>query len=156
MLASFGSWLLGIVLSKTTGEFLQKVFNHLTRSADGAARLEEIRTGADIALAAEATKQSAIHIAARNERQSAKMNWPVFWVIIAIMLGAPAFTLWLITLYNVLWWAGGIWPQPWAVAAYPPSVAPWVEMSIEWLYDPLGAPTGIGAALAAGWVTGRR
>lgn len=139
--ASFAAW----IFSKATGDFLKKFIAALAKTDDGAIRLEEIK--AEL----EATK-----IEAAVTRQVAKMNWPIFWVIIAIMMGPPALMLWAVGVYNILWWEHGIWPQTWSIADFPPSIKPWIEASITWLYDPLGPPLGVGTALVAGTVTRRR
>ncbi|GLQ09262.1 hypothetical protein GCM10007913_11940 [Devosia yakushimensis] len=166
MFAAAGAWLVSVILSRVSGDFISRVMGMLGRSADGAVRLEEIRAGSAAALAREDTQRILAVIAAQNGRQAGKMNWPIFWIIILVMLGAPALSIWSVTLYNILWWENGLWPQVardgsgrlvgWLIADYPPSIKPWVQMSIEWLYDPMGAPTGIGAALIAGKLTSKR
>lgn len=152
ILASLASWL----FSKGTKEFVADVVGKLMKTDDGQVKLAEIRATADVALAKEETAQKLGHWSALNQRQSAKINQPVFWIIIAVMLGPPALILWSVGIYNILFWEHGLWPQSWAIADFPPSIKPWVEKSIDWLYDPLGAPGTVGAAAVASWLTGRR
>lgn len=136
-----GGWLVGQALRLSGSGVVQAAIDTYNRGQDSAVRLAEINA-----------ETGAVLTQARTDRQRAKMNWPVFWVIICVMIGAPAFQLWWITLYNVFWHANGIWPQAWDIAAYPPSVEPWVRLSIEWLYDPIGAPGTVATALLAGKV----
>lgn len=152
MLAAFGAWILKIASSKLVAE----IFERLSRSDEGQAKVAEIQTKAAVALKQEETSQLATHIAAANERQMRKMNMPVFWIVIMLMMGPPVLILWGVAIYNILWWEHGIWPQPWAIADFPPSLKPWVQKSIDWLYDPLSVPTSIGAAAGAGLLAGRK
>ena len=156
MLAGFGAWLLGGLLKRSTADLLGKVFATLAGSPDGQAKIEEIRANADIALAREGTEQLRVTTAAALDRQRLKMNQPVFWVIISVMMGPPALILWGVAIYNILWWQHGIFPQPWAIADFPPSIKPWVEKSIDWLYDPVGAPSTVAAAGLASFLTRKR
>ena len=78
------------------------------------------------------------------------MNWAVFWWIIVAMMGPPLLMIWGVTIYNFLWWEHGIWPQTWSIADFPPSIKPWIQATIDWLYDPLGLTSGVGTALVAG------
>lgn len=144
MIAGIFSWLVGKAMALAGSRIVRGALDIYNKAQGGAVRLAEIdaQTGQVLGTAS---------IAAGNERQAAKMSWPVFWVIIVVMLGAPAWQLWGVTLYNTFWHANGIWPQGWNIAAYPPSVAPWVEKSIDWLYDPVGVP---GTVLSA-WFAGR-
>ena len=141
MFASIVGWL----ISKATGEAFHKAVAFLSKTDDGAVKLAQIK--ADL---------EKTTIEAKTERQASKLNWPVFWLIIVAMMGPPILMLWSIFFYNVFWWQDGLWPQTWAIAEFPPSVKPWVEKSIDWLYDPLGAPIGVGSALTAGYVTRKR
>ena len=156
VIASIGVWLVKTVLKLNSAGVIEKALGALTGSADGRIKLAEIQAGAAVALKREETSQLATHTAALNERQRLKMNQPVFWIIIAIMMGPPALMLWGVSIYNFLWWEHGIWPQAWAIADFPPSIKPWVQRSIDWLYDPLGAPSTVGAAGLASFVTGKR
>jgi len=166
LVTGFGGWLLGLVLKWTGGSVIEKALAYLQRSDDGAIRLEEIRARAVAAQNHEDTERLRVVTAAKNERQSAKMNSPVFWALIIIMLGAPAAVIWGITLYNFFWWEHGLFPMVsrnefgqlvgWSIADYPPSIKPWIEKSVEWLYDPIAAPAAVGTAWAAGYLTRRR
>jgi len=156
ILASIGGWLLGILLDRSTGNVLDKALGHLVGSDSGQEKLAEIQAKATVAMKHEETEQAKAYLAAINERQRAKMNQPVFWIIIAVMMGPPALILWGVAIYNILWWQHGIWPQGWAIADFPPSIKPWVEKSIDWLYDPIAAPATVGAAAVASILTGRR
>lgn len=152
MFAGIVSWL----LSKATGKFIGDIIQKLAGTDAGQARLHQIEAEAKIALKREDSVQLAAILATKVTLQQAKMNQPVFWIIIAVMMGPPALMLWGVTLYNFLWWQDGIWPQSWAIADFPPSIKPWVEKSIDWLYDPIGPITGVGSALLASFATGGR
>lgn len=142
------SWLAGKAMALLGSKIVRGAIDIYNKVQAGEVRLAEInaRTGEVITVTA---------IEAGTGRQQAKMNWPVFWVIIGGMMLWPFVTLGAITLYNIFWWENGIWPQTWAIAAYPPSVAPWVQASIDWLYDPVGPPLGVGSALLAAHLTRR-
>lgn len=137
-------WLIGKIMSLVSSGIVQRAIDVYNASQDRGVTLAQI--GADV-------EHNATQ--ARVALQTQKMNWPVFWIIIAVMLGAPAWQLWGVTLYNTFWHANGIWPQSWDIAAYPPSVAPWVNASIDWLYNPIGVPGTVASAWLAGRVTGR-
>lgn len=145
MLAAIAAW----VLKFASGDLIGRVIDLLGKSDAGRAKLEEIAARA-------ATEQARDRIAAGTTRQAGKMSQPVFWVLICLMLGPPLLILWGVALYNVFWWQHGIWPQGWAIADFPPSIKPWVEKTIDWLFDPLGLPSVVGSAGAAGWLAGRR
>lgn len=155
ILASIGSWLLGHAIKIASGNILDRVVDFLVQSDAGRARLEEIRGQAAEHINAEDQATARARIDALNQRQAQKMNQPVFWVLVAVMMGPPALILWGVAVYNILWWQHGIWPQDWAIADFPPSIKPWVEKSIDWLFDPLGVPTTVGTAAVASWLTGR-
>lgn len=156
MLAAIGSWVLGHLVKLASGDVLGRVVDFLAKSDAGRAKLEEIHGRVAERLATEGAATDRARISALNERQAAKMNQPVFWLIIGVMMGPPALILWGVAVYNILWWQHGIWPQGWAIADFPASIKPWVERSIDWLYDPVGAPSTVGAAAVASWLTGRR
>jgi hypothetical protein len=137
-------WLIGKIMALAGSGVVQKVLDVYNSSQNTTVKLAEVAAG-----------ESATRTAAQVTLQSQKMNWPVFWIIIAVMLGAPAWQLWGVTLYNTFWHANGIWPQAWTIAAYPPSVAPWVNASIEWLYNPIGVPGTVASAWLAGRVSSR-
>lgn len=89
-------------------------------------------------------------------RQELKMNHLVFWFILGAALMPGLGTFLLLSIYNVLWWEQGIWPQPWGIAAFPPPYDGWAQMSIEWVFDPIKLAATTGVAAAGGYVTGRR
>jgi hypothetical protein len=149
--ASIGAWLLKVA----TGDFLGKVLAVLAKTDSGSIRLKELETQVQIAQGRSEAELAKTIIAARASAQAAKMNWPVFWVLIVAMMGPPLILLWSVGLYNILWWEHGIWPQQWSIADFPPSIKPWAQAAVDWLFDPLGPPSGIGSALAAGWLTRR-
>ncbi len=151
MLASLGAWLLKLA----TGDLLGRIVDVLTKSDAGRAKLEELRGRLAETVATESAATDRARISALNVRQAAKMIQPVFWLIIGVMMGPPALILWGVAVYNILWWQHGIWPQGWAIADFPASIKPWVEKSIDWLYDPIGAPSTVGAAAVASWLTGK-
>lgn len=155
MFAAIGGWLLKTLLSRSTGQTIQRVMNGLLGTPDGQAKLEEIRAGVDVALAKEETARQAQTLQSLDARQQAKMNQTVFWTIILVMMGPPALIIWSVAIYNILFWRQGIFPQTWAIADFPPSIKPWVQMSIDWLYDPVGAPGTVVSAGIASWLTRR-
>lgn len=140
MIAAAIGWLIGNVMRLAGSGVVQRVLDVYNRSQDSTTKLAQIGTDVEQA-----------HLQHAAAAQQSKMNWPVFWIIIAVMLGAPAWQLWGVTLYNTFWHANGIWPQTWTIAAYPPSVAPWVNASIEWLYNPIGVP----GTVASAWLASR-
>lgn len=144
--ASIGAWLFKAV----TGDLFRKIIAVVAKTDDGAIRLKEIAAEIDIAQGKNDTEIAKALIAARAQAQQSKMNWPVFWWIIVAMMGPPLLMTWGVTVYNFLWWEHGIWPQRWAIADFPPSIKPWIQASIDWLYDPLGLTSGVGSALLAG------
>lgn len=156
MLAAFGAWLLGWAIKIASSGVIDKLVTALAKSDEGKAKLEEIRGRVAERVATEDAETARARIAALNARQSAKMNQPVFWTIIAVMMGPPALILWSVAIYNIVWWQHGIWPQTWSIADFPASIKPWAQAAIDWLYDPLGAPSSVGAAAVAGWLTGKR
>lgn len=149
--ASFGAWLIKVA----TGDFLKKVLAIIAKTDSGAIRLKEIQAEIDIAQGRNETELAKAIIAARAQAQQSKMNWPIFWVLIVAMMGPPILMLWSVWAYNVFWWDHGIWPQSWAIADFPPSIKPWAQAAVDWLYDPLGPPSGVGAAIIAGRFAGR-
>lgn len=152
LLASIFAW----VFSKAGKDLLLSVISKLSKTDEGNQRLAEIKASVDIALSRDAKDVAISQTTSTVELQKTKMNMPVFWVIIGGMMIWPFVTLGAITLYNIFWWTHGIWPQQWAIAAYPPSISPWVEKSIDWLYNPLGTPVSVGAALVASRLAGKR
>lgn len=144
--ASIGAWLFKAV----TGDFVRKVLAIIARTDDGTMRLNEIAAEIEIAQGKNNTELAKALIAARVQAQQTKMNWPVFWWIIVAMMGPPLLMIWGVTIYNFLWWEHGIWPQTWSIADFPPSIKPWIQATIDWLYDPLGLTSGVGTALVAG------
>lgn len=156
MFAAIGGWLLGMALKVVSSKWLEKAMQVLAASDRGRERMEEIAAHKAIAFKEQDTIQYSVWLAALQQRQSAKMNQPVFWLIIVVMIGAPALIVWSVALYNILWWQHGIWPQPWAIADFPPSIKPWVQASIDWLYDPMGPPGTVVGAAIAGRLTGGR
>lgn len=144
MIGGIFGWLLGKVMSFANSGIVQRAIDVYNTSQDRGVKLAQI--GADV---------EATSTAARVTLQTNKMNQPVFWLVIVIMMLPAAWQLWGVTLYNTFWHANGIWPQPWNIAAYPPSVAPWVNASIDWLYNPIGVPGTVASAWLAGRVTGR-
>lgn len=152
ILATIGAWLLSNASRKLLGDIILK----MTKTDDGNIKLAEIKSNTDVALAKDGTERLKNITDASVELQHTKMNMPVFWVIIGGMMIWPFITLGAITLYNILWWSDGIWPQSWQIAAYPPSIAPWVEKSIDWLYNPLGTPVSVASAVIASKIAGRK
>jgi len=128
----------------------------LAASDQGRIRMEEIAAHKAISFKEQDTIQYSVWLAALQQRQMVKMNQPVFWIIICVMMGPPALLLWGVSIYNFLWWEHGIWPQLWSIADFPPSIKPWAQAAIDWLYDPMGPPgTVVGAAIAGRLTAGR-
>lgn len=91
-----------------------------------------------------------------TNRQKVKMNYWVFWLILGLAF-MPGLSTWLLLMiYNVLWHQQGIWPQHWNIAAFPPPYDRYVDMSMEWLFDPVKFATTTGTAVVGGWVAGKR
>lgn len=91
-----------------------------------------------------------------TNRQERKMNYLVFWLILCLAF-LPGLSTWLLLMvYNVLWHKNGIWPQYWDIAAFPPPYDRYVDMSIEWLFDPVKFAGTAGTAVLGGWVAGKR
>lgn len=155
-LAAAGGWFVSLFLKVVSSKWLKEALAILAKTDDGLARLAEIDAQMAIALKKEDTKQYADWLASLDARQQRKMNQPVFWTIILIMIGAPALIIWSVALYNIFWWQHGIWPQPWAIADFPSSIKPWVQASIDWLYDPMGPPGTVAAAGIASYLVGGR
>lgn len=151
-----GSFFAGVVswlLSKSTQKFVGEIVKKLAGTDAGQTKLAEIEASARVAMKREDTAQLVAALGARTALQSAKMNWPIFWILICIMMAPPAFLLVSVALYNVFWWEHGIWPQHWAIADFPASIKPWAQQAIDWLYDPISTPAAVGTALVAGRIT---
>lgn len=149
-MGGIGARIAAYLLNLATGDFLKKVLAYLAASDSGALKLKELETEAQIAQGKNETELAKALIAARAAAQQSKMNWPVFWVLIVAMMGPPLLLLWSVWAYNIFWWEHGIWPQSWAIADFPPSIKPWAQAAVDWLYDPWGPPSGVGAAVVAG------
>ncbi len=122
--------------------------------SDSNIRIQELKArSGDFQEAQETLRTFAV---TSTERQQTKMSWAVFWALIVAIEGPGILSLWMIWIYNFLWWENGVWPQPWALAAFPPQAEAWVDMAIRWLFDPVGQVTTIGSAAGAGWIAGRR
>jgi hypothetical protein len=145
------------------GGIVDKVLDHWQAQANNETERERIRSRATIEVIRaqvqayrEEQETHRKEVEEGTARQRAKMNYPVFWAIIVISLGPGVLNLWLIWLYNWLWWENGIWPQAWSIAQYPPQSAIWIDMSIRWLYDPVGFGTSLIGATIAGRATRRQ
>lgn len=163
-MGGFFAGIVGWLLKRSTVEFVKKVAGSLAGTDDGQVKLAEIAATSAVAMKVEDTAQLKAALEARVATQSAKMNWPVFWWIIAAMMGPPLLMIWGVTIYNFLWWEHGLWPQVhrvdgvlvgWQISDFPPSIKPWIQATIDWLYDPLGLTSGVGTALVAGRFAGR-
>jgi hypothetical protein len=148
---SIGAWLVKFA----TGDVIGKVLDTLKASDDGRAKLEEIHAQTVERIDAEAQQTAQAKVDALQARQMTKLNMPVFWVLMVAMMGPPVLILWAVALYNILWWQHGIWPQGWSIADFPPSIKPWAQAAIDWLFDPLGPPSATGSSLAAAWLARR-
>lgn len=162
MLSSIAISIVGMLVKFGFGNIVDKGFAHLERKADTLTEREKIRANMTIELARSAVaevmakEETKRHNATQGtERQKAKMNYPVFWVLIGCSLGPGIFNLIAIALYNVFWHQQGIWPQDWFIAEFPAQSAVWVDMSIRWLFDPYGFTISVGTATAAGKATAK-
>lgn len=149
ILATVASFIARRAISAGGSGIVGTIMDGINKGMDGKVRLAQIdaETGQVI---------YTTHAEQGTERQKAKFNVPVFVAVLAMTIGAPATLFWSVTLYNIFWWSGGIWPQDWGIAEYPPSVAPWAEMAMQWLFDPIGPPAAVGTAGVAAWLTGKR
>lgn len=161
LFAGIGPAILSFVLKMGFGGIVDKTLSHMEAKANNQTERVRIRTQATIehiraGVANFHEEQETKRVAAREgtERQKAKMNFPVFWFIIVAALGPAIFTMWAIAIYNVFFWSNGVWPQGWAIAAFPPQTEVWVNMSINWLFDPVGLASTVGTATVAGLAAG--
>ena len=159
--ASIGPAILSFVLKMGFGGIVDKALSHMEAKANNQTERVRIRTQATIeeiraGVANFHEEQETIRVAAREgtERQKAKMNYPVFWFIIVAALGPGIFNMSAIAIYNVFFWENGVWPQDWSIAEFPPQSAVWVDLSIRWLFDPIGLASTVGTATAAGLAAG--
>jgi hypothetical protein len=162
-LAGFGPKLLTFLLRLGFGGAVDKVLDLMEQRASTETERQRIRTQATIAAIQAGVNQYLAEQETRRQlaaegtaRQSRKMNYTVFWVIIVAALGPGVLTMWSLWAYNIFFWSDGIWPQDWSIAEFPPQSARWVNMSIEWLFDPYGVGSTVGTATLAGWVAGKR
>ncbi len=139
------------------------LFSFAQKRSDNALETYRVKTGLDIekvkadATVAVAAQNAAAEMAGEGtKRQLGKFNHPVFWSLIVAALGPAILNLWMLWLYNFLWWPKGIWPQSWSIAAYPPQAAVWVDMSMRWLFDPVALPVTVGTAATVALLTGKR
>ena len=130
--------------------------NYVAKKQDTEVRKLEIQAGVDIAQINASAQMLSTIAGAGTQRQTAKFNHWIFWVLICFSIGPAIATQILLFFYNWLWWSGGIWPQPWSIAEFPPQSAVWVNMSMEWLYDPVGLATSIGGSAGIAKLAGRR
>ena len=138
------------------------LFGYANKRADNATEQIRIQTGLDIAevQAKAQVVQSAQETIRKlyeggTERQKAKMNSKVFWFLILAAEGPGLFNLAMVAIYNVFFWKNGIWPQAWAIAEFPAQSAVWVNLSIEWLFDPVGQLTTVSSAGLGGYLARR-
>ena len=163
MIASIAAGAVSFLLKLGFGGIVDKALSHLEARADNETERERIRAQTTVeAVRAEvdrirAEQKTARHLASEGTaRQQAKFSHPIFWVLVTAALGPGVLNLWMLWLYNFLWWSGGIFPQRWSIAAYPPQAAVWVDMSIRWLFDPVAMPVTIATAAAAALAAGRK
>jgi hypothetical protein len=145
------------------GGFVDKALAHMERQADNLTEQERIRANVTI----EAARAAVLEVKAREEtrrasieagtaRQRAKMSFPVFWVLIVFALGPGVLNMMAIAIYNIFFWKNGVWPQGWSIAEFPPQSAVWVDLSIRWLFDPVGFATSVATAAGGAFVMGRK
>ena len=145
VLASVAGWLVGKAAKFAGSAVVERFLGTFNKAADTKVRLAEIDS-----------HDREVIVTQGTERQTAKMNWPAFWLVLVTALASPL-TLWMsVTLYNIFWWQHGIWPQDWSIAAYPPSMQRWADMAMEWLFDPMTIPATFATATGVGLATGRR
>ncbi len=91
-----------------------------------------------------------------TNRQRLKMNHKVFWFIICAVMLPGLGTYLLLSVYNVLWWEHGIWPQTWKIAGFPAPYDRYLEYSMDWIFDPVKLATNTTIATVAGYAAGFR
>lgn len=148
MLSTIPNWLSGGIVKQFTGPLLDAYQAKLNAEND-TQKIEAERQIAFWERQVEASREG-------TQRQSVKMNQPVFWFIMCVALLPGLGTFLLLAVYNVLWHKAGIWPQPWNIAAFPPPYDAWAQMSIEWVFDPVKLAATTATAAAGGYLTGRR
>lgn len=154
------SFIVSLLLKFGFGGIVDKYLSHLEAKADTQTERQRIKTQERIAsIKAAQTNHAEQQQTARanakegTERQKAKMNYTVFWFIIVAALGPGIFNLWGIVIYNYFFWENGVWPQDWSIAEFPPQAAVWVDLSMKWLFDPIGLPATVATATGAGYAT---
>lgn len=152
------AWFVPLALKLAGG-----LFGFAQKQSDNALETYRIKSGVDVEkLKADAAVSVAALDTAKAEagegttRQLGKFNHPVFWGLIVAALGPAILNLWMLWLYNFLWWEKGIWPQPWSIAAYPPQAAVWVDMSMRWLFDPVALTTTVATAAGVALLAGKK
>lgn len=162
-MGSIATAILGFILKLGFGGIVDKTLAHMEAKANSETERERIRSTVAIetiragVASYQAEQETRRALAAEGTtRQMGKMNFPVFWFIIIAALGPGVLTMWSLWAYNVFWWSGGMFPQTWAIAAFPPQSAAWVNLSIEWLFDPVGLASSVGTAAAGGLLVGRK
>lgn len=155
IIASIGASLIAGWFKKSVsggigGKLIEAVVSILKKSDDGQLALAKLNAETTTAIKREETAQLGTVATAGTERQRTKMSQPIFWGLIAIYMGPQALILWSVAFYNIFWWNNGLWPQAWAIAEFPPSLQPWISASMNWLFDPISIPLGVGSAVVAG------
>jgi hypothetical protein len=153
LIADFVTGLLGGGLGKLAIKALSQAHKDRLNAQN-----EQQRIAADLAVEFWEGQVTLLTKAAKEgtERQKWKMNHKVFWFILSLAVGPGLGTYLLLSVYNVLWWEHGIWPQPWSIAAFPPPYDIYLRMSMEWIFDPVKLGTSATVATIAGYVTGGR
>lgn len=156
----FLKWIGGFVINLFGGGLGKDLINGLNQAHRDRlnAKTETEKIAANLSVAFW-EKQVIAYQSANTEgtnRQKFKMNYWVFWLILVLAF-MPGLSTWLLLMvYNVLWWQNGIWPQQWSIAAFPPPYDRYVDMSMEWLFDPTKVAITTGTAAAGGYLAGKR
>lgn len=150
----------GFVLKLLGGGLGKQAINGLLQAQKNQldAQNEEQRIAADTAVAfwQEQVTLLTKGAAEGTERQKWKMNHKVFWFILCTAMLPGLGTYFLLSVYNVLWHKKGIWPQNWEVAAFPAPYNTYLQMSMEWIFDPMQLAMTTAIATGVGFATGRR
>jgi len=125
MLLSIGSWLLSHVLRLASSDMLTKAVNLATKFTDNANQ-------AKVAAIDGVTKLAATNA----DVEKAKFQFPFFWIFAALLLGPVIISFWAVGLYNIFFWEHGMFPQPWAIAAWPGVYQDWATSAFNFVFAP--------------------
>lgn len=110
--------MLGAILAWITSGPLDRIFKTIDTSINNETKREDIKTRA-----------AESYMAAQVSVATGKGWWAplLFYVPAGFWFGS-------VCVYSVLWCRGCVFPQPWSVAALPPSLDPWIGPIIGTLF----------------------